>query len=225
MRADLNERQRDLLIKHVIELSYQFMDIRDANGSAPITNDELWFVLPSVKKSLSLYSATSADIKEQRLLSATIISRTLIEVIVTLLYITGLQKTDGFYDKFMEHGRVRIKRNGKGWEKVTITSQIRWVEENYRITQLEDIYNNCSKLVHFSDKAVQLIIDRSKSFKDGERTMAIVISDNEKHFEKQYFDRIHETADGMMLVLKAFLTEAVKHRKLTIKSSELLDPN
>lgn len=207
---------RDALKKELIQLAYDYLDVRENKGR-PLFDADLFFILPSIKKALSLYAAIIEDVEGKRLLSGTIVSRTLIEVIVTFLFVIHVKKDEGFYKKFMQYGRLRIKRSGKGWEKVTVASQIKWVEENYGVTRLQEVYDNCSKLVHYSDKAMQLMIDRRPSNADQERMVGIVIADNEGHFPDKNFIEMLKSADGMMVILKHQLNALIKQKRSRIQ--------
>jgi len=219
MKTSQLEENEDKLITELIQLAFEYLSVKSPMDDRPILTSDIFFVLPSLKKCISLYAAIVDDVGKKRLLSATILSRTLIEVIVTLLYVSNVEKTDGFYKKFMEHGRLRVRRSGKGWEKVTIATQISWVEQNYGITNLQAAYDNCSKLVHFSDSAAQLILDRRKMSSDG--ALGIVISKNEEQFPQEDFDEIIKTCKGMLSILRAYMRAAVKGKRL--KASIITD--
>lgn len=206
--------KRDPIIDELIGLAYDYLSIEDQESRRPILTGDLYFVLPSVKKAISLYDAIEEDISVKRLLSATILSRTLIEVVVTMLYVVNIEKDENFYAKFMEHGRLRRHRPGKGWEKVTIANQIAWVGKNYKITKLQDVYDNCSKLVHFSDTAVQLILDRRDGFEAS--NVKIVISPNESQFDNKNFKAIHDTSYGLLVLLREQMKAQIKGKRLRV---------
>jgi len=202
------------IIDELIGLAFDYLSIEDQEFKRPILTGDLYFVLPSVKKAISLYDAIEEDINSKRLLSATILSRTLIEVVVTMLYVVNIIKDESFYDKFLQHGRLRLHRPGKGWEKVTITNQIAWVGENYRITKLQEVYDNCSKLVHFSDAGVQLILDRRDGFEAS--NVKIVISPNESQFDYKNFKAIHDTSYGLLVILREQMKAQIKGKRLRV---------
>lgn len=217
------KNKRDPIIDELIGLAYEYLSIEDQESKRPILTGDLYFVLPSVKKAISLYDAIEQDISSKRLLSATILSRTLIEVVVTMLYVVNIKKDENFYEKFMEHGRLRLRRPGKGWEKVTIATQIAWVGENYKITKLQEVYDNCSKLVHFSDTAVQLILDRRDGFEAS--NVKIVISPNESQFDSKNFKAIHDTCYGLLVLLREQMKAQIKGKRLRVGIIENVTPD
>lgn len=215
--------KRDPIIDELIGLAFDYLSIEDQESRRPILTGDLYFVLPSIKKAISIYDAIEEDISSKRLLSATILSRTLIEVVVTMLYVVNIKKDENFYNKFMEHGRLRLHRPGKGWEKVTIANQIAWVGENYKITKLQEVYDNCSKLVHFSDTAIQLILDRRDSLEPN--NVKIVISPNESQFDYKNFKAIHDTSYGLLVLLSEQIKAQIKGKRLRVGLIDNVTPD
>lgn len=207
----------------MITLAYEYMNFKDKDSTIPLYISDLYFILPTIKKAISLNEAIANDISNKRLLAATILSRTLIEVVVNLLYVANINKVEKFYEKFLEHDRLRVYRDKKGWEKVTISSQIQWVEDNYHITRLGEVYDNCSKLVHFSSSAAQLIINRN-SMSDGAE-MGIIVSANEAHFDEENFNELAKTTAGMMVMLKTHIRSLIDGKKLKIARIEGVEPD
>ena len=223
MKNGFHEGEEKSTVTKLIGLAYDYLSVKTEGESTPFFTGDLLFILPSVKKCISLYDAIIDDVAHKRLLSATILSRTLIEVVVILLYVTNIKKDEGFYSKFMEHGRLRVKKTGKGWQKVTIVGQISWVEENYGITKLQAVYDNCSKLVHFSDSATQLILDRRKEKSDG--SVGIIIGTDEAQFPQENFDEIIKTCEGMLSILSSFLEAAIQGKRIRANVITNVEPD
>jgi hypothetical protein len=88
---------------------------------------------------------------------------------------------------------------------------------------LLSVYDNCSKLVHFSSSAMQLILDRRNGFEKS--NVNIVISSNEAHFSNNEFNEISKTCLSMLLVLREHMKAQVEGKRLRVSTIIGVEPD
>jgi len=184
----------------LIKLTRELVMLSSPQQSSSISSHQLWFMLPAIKKALSLYAALNREIDAKSLVASAMLLRGLIEAISNYIFVTGMPKDNSaFYAKYAKAGRLRMHRKGKGWEKVTVTAQVDYASQVTKLTQLQALYDHCSELVHSNSSNVKLLFPTEEQ--DDDTILRIAMTADEGHIDDGTFEAMRVQAGGLMVAL------------------------
>lgn len=198
------------IVSDLIEATSKLLSVETTDKEMPIYSHEVWFTLPAIKKSLSLFLAIQRELDKKALVASAVLLRSLIKTVTNYCFVMGLPKKEGFYEKYLESGRLRVYKKGKGWQKVTVAQQIEYSSKVMELTQLQELYDNCSNLVHPSADNIKLVLTGDDK-DDG--TVIMQLAPDEEHIEDKVFNDIYVQAFALMISLYKLLLQEIEAKK------------